>query len=178
MEKVNSNVLKKFHKRFAYGEQYLTIYNNKIQEDPKGYYWQQRAVYNHILPVIEYLKSKYELNDNIIYGKNGIVQSLVDIQKSYNAVMNRAEELINQQVYSPLLVEDGSIDIDDLEEDGLAPGKIIPYRQGAKPPVNFEAKFDNYFVESYRDKLLMEFQNITNMWETYFKNNNMIKEGK
>lgn len=178
MEKVNSKVLKQFHKRFAYGEQYLIIYNNKIQEDSKSYYWQQRDVYNHILPIIEYLKCKYELNDNIIYGKNGIVQSLVDIQKSYNAVMNRSQELINQQVYSPLFVEDGSIDIDDIEEEGLAPGKILVYRQGAKSPVNFEVKFDSYFLESYRDKLLMEFQNITNMWETYFKNNNMIKEGK
>ena len=31
-------------------------------------------------------------------------------------------------------VEDGSVDTDELAEDGLMPGKIIVYRQGAKPP--------------------------------------------
>jgi hypothetical protein len=33
-----------------------------------------------------------------------------------------------------LKVEDGSIDVDDLAEDGLSPGKILVYRQGSKSP--------------------------------------------
>ena len=177
MEKVNSKVLKEFHKRFAYGEQWLTIERGQIKESPKNYYWQERGVYNHILPIIECLRSKYKLNDNIIYGKYGIVQSLIDIQRSYNAIMNRYQEIINQQVYSPLLVEDGSIDIDDIKEEGLAPGKILIYRQGAKSPVNFERVFDDQLIEKYRDELLQEFHSIENMWENYFKNNNIVKEG-
>lgn len=31
-------------------------------------------------------------------------------------------------------VEDGSLDAEELAEDGLSPGKILVYRQGAKPP--------------------------------------------
>jgi hypothetical protein len=31
-------------------------------------------------------------------------------------------------------VEDGSVDVDDLAEDGLSPGKIVVYRQGTRPP--------------------------------------------
>ena len=33
-----------------------------------------------------------------------------------------------------LTVEDGSVDADALEEDGLLPGKVLVYRQGGKPP--------------------------------------------
>lgn len=33
-----------------------------------------------------------------------------------------------------LAVEDGSVDIDNLEGDGLSPGKILIYRQGSTPP--------------------------------------------
>ena len=33
-----------------------------------------------------------------------------------------------------LCVEDGSIDIDAIESDGLRNGKILVYRQGATPP--------------------------------------------
>lgn len=33
-----------------------------------------------------------------------------------------------------LCVEDGSVDIDTLREDGLHDGKILVYRQGARPP--------------------------------------------
>ena len=33
-----------------------------------------------------------------------------------------------------LLVEDGSIDLDALEENGLQDGKILVYRQGSHPP--------------------------------------------
>ena len=36
-----------------------------------------------------------------------------------------------------LCVEDGSVDIDDLEE-GLHDGKVVVYRQGAKPPFVLE----------------------------------------
>ena len=33
-----------------------------------------------------------------------------------------------------ITVEDGSVDTDDLAEEGLSPGKIIVYRQGTNPP--------------------------------------------
>ena len=35
---------------------------------------------------------------------------------------------------SILCVEDGSVDLDELEESGLQDGKILVYRQGATPP--------------------------------------------
>ena len=52
-----------------------------------------------------------------VYGE--ILDKLKDIEKDAMKV-------------NPLLVEDGSVDIDKLEEDGFY---VIPYRQGSRPPM-------------------------------------------
>ncbi len=64
-----------------------------------------------------------------------IIDRLVPIQRAYNAVKNRKHEYMNRMAMGVLMVEDGSIDIDDLSEEGIAPGKIIVYRQGSNMPV-------------------------------------------
>ena len=46
-----------------------------------------------------------------------------------------------------LCVEDGSIDIEGLEKEPLRDGKILVYRQGAKPPFVLEMP-DNKFNET------------------------------
>ena len=38
-----------------------------------------------------------------------------------------------------LMVEDGSVDTDNLEEEGLSPGKILVYRQGSVKPQLMES---------------------------------------
>ena len=63
------------------------------------------------------------------------LQSRIDVDK----VIERNEELeeenkklkklLNNKI---LLAEDGSVDVDKLEEDGFY---VIVYRQGAKPPM-------------------------------------------
>lgn len=52
-----------------------------------------------------------------------------------------------------LCVEDGSVDLDALEQDGLKDGMILPYRQGANPPFVLELDIDNY---SKLDKRVLE----------------------
>ena len=42
---------------------------------------------------------------------------------------NKLKKLLNNKI---LLAEDGSVDVDKLEEDGFY---VIVYRQGAKPPM-------------------------------------------
>ena len=61
----------------------------------------------------------------------GIVDRLIPVQRAYNAVKNRKHEFLNRISMGVLAVEDGSVDIDNLEEDGLSPGKILVYRQGS-----------------------------------------------
>ena len=43
-------------------------------------------------------------------------------------------EFINRLSLGVLSVEDGSVDLDNLEDEGLCPGKVLVYRQGATEP--------------------------------------------
>lgn len=63
-----------------------------------------------------------------------IVDRLIPVQRAYNAVRNRKHEFLNRLSMGVLTVEDGSVDTDELAEDGLLPGKILVYRQGGKAP--------------------------------------------
>ncbi len=63
-----------------------------------------------------------------------VVDRLIPVQRAYNAVKNRKHEFLNRIAMGVLAVEDGSVDVDDLEEEGLSPGKIIVYRRGATMP--------------------------------------------
>ncbi len=63
-----------------------------------------------------------------------VVDRLIPLQRAYNAVKNRKHEFLNRISMGTVAVEDGSVDTDDLIEEGLTPGKVIVYRQGCKPP--------------------------------------------
>ncbi len=63
-----------------------------------------------------------------------VVDRLIPLQRAYNAVKNRKHEFLNRISMGTVAVEDGSVDTDELAEDGLTPGKIIVYRQGGRPP--------------------------------------------
>ncbi len=63
-----------------------------------------------------------------------IVDRLIPVQRAYNAVRNRKHEFLNRISMGVLAVEDGSVDTDELAEEGLMPGKVLVYRQGAKAP--------------------------------------------
>ena len=63
-----------------------------------------------------------------------IIDRLIPVQRAYNAVRNRKHELLNRLSMGVLTVEDGSVDTDELAEEGLLPGKVLVYRQGGKAP--------------------------------------------
>ncbi len=63
-----------------------------------------------------------------------IIERLIPVQRSFNAVKNRKHEFMNRLSMGVMTVEDGSIDVDDLTEEGLSPGKVLVYRQGSKAP--------------------------------------------
>lgn len=65
---------------------------------------------------------------------SSVVERMIPLQRAYNAVKNRKHEFLNRISMGTVAVEDGSVDTDELIEDGLNPGKIIVYRQGSKPP--------------------------------------------
>ena len=63
-----------------------------------------------------------------------LIERLIPVQRSFNALKNRKHEYLNRIAMGILTVEDGSVDITNLEEEGLSPGKVLVYRQGATPP--------------------------------------------
>lgn len=162
--KPNKRTIKNFHKRFANGEQDIFINHlGDIEKSVRMYYWQENAIYNHILPIVENMKHLFGdvINEDLLYGEYGLVASLIPIQRAYNALCNRKVEYINRISMGNLIVEDGSVDIDNLEEEGLNAGKILVYRQGANKPELLTpnvAEFD--FFEAERQRLLDEFESI------------------
>lgn len=135
MSKISKKkLLEKYHRRFANGEQYLELdlQRRTIVEKDKDYYWQEKAVYNHILPIIKTIAK--DLDTSLIYGENGLVALLIPYQRAYNAIKNREMEYIDRQSMGILCIEDGSVDVDELCEEGISGGKVIVYRQGSNTP--------------------------------------------
>ncbi len=90
-----------------------------------------------------------------------IIERLIPVQRSYNAVKNRKHEFLNRLSMGVYAVEDGSVDIDDLETQGLEPGKILVYRQGSKAPELLkETSMTDDFSEE-ETKLMNEFVTIS-----------------
>lgn len=86
-----------------------------------------------------------------------MVERLIPVQKAYNAVKNRKQEFLNRLTMGVVAVEDGSVDTDELAEEGLSPGKIIVYRQGATPPALMGTGTMPTDLNREEDRLLSEF---------------------
>ncbi len=63
-----------------------------------------------------------------------VINRLIPLQRAYNAVRNRKHEFLNRLSIGIIAAEDGSIDCEELVEEGLAPGKVLVYRQGSQAP--------------------------------------------
>lgn len=146
-ENTKKKIRIKFRKEFAAGKQNRHIDSEgNIVDDELRYYWEQRPIYNIIGCLVGnvkgYLNRSLKEGDNensdnfdeIIYDDNGLVDMLIPCQRSYNALKGRYAEYVNRLSVGEVVVEDGSVDTDALAEEGLAPGKVIVYRQGSVPP--------------------------------------------
>ncbi|MBQ3492605.1 MAG: hypothetical protein IJA88_00690 [Clostridia bacterium] len=86
-----------------------------------------------------------------------VIDRLIPIQRAFNAVKNRKHEFMNRLTMGVMTVEDGSVDVDDLAEDGLCPGKVLVYRQGSKAPeIMSDASLPTDFNQE-EEKLINEF---------------------
>ncbi|MFQ6752140.1 MAG: hypothetical protein ACLRFL_01055 [Clostridia bacterium] len=106
-----------------------------------------------------------------------IVDRLIPVQRAYNAVRNRKHEYFNRSVMNVLTVEDGSIDTEALEDEGLSPGKILVYRQGSKTPEIMQNQNTPVDFEEEEDRLIQELKTISGvsdmMSDSYSKYTNM-----
>ena len=135
MKKIPASKVRQFYKRFANGEQYIELnpISGEIVNIDNTYYWQQQRVYNEIKPIIKTYCA--DLSENEIYGRNGLVSLLEPWQRMYNDVMNSYNLKLDLYTRGVMFVEDGSVDVDELSEEGLAPGKVLIYRQGSQAPI-------------------------------------------
>ena len=128
-----------------------------------------KLVYDGELPYVNGIDGKREFpfvrqicNEEVgsFWGVS-MISRLIPIQRAYNAVKNRKHEYINRLTLGVLAVEDGSVDIDNLEEEGLAPGKILVYRQGSTAPQFLGGEQVPSDFEKEEEKLLSEFSTLS-----------------
>lgn len=68
------------------------------------------------------------------FGKSTI-ERLIPLQRAYNGCVNRIHEYIKHIAIGSYITEEGSVDIEEYEQDGQAPGAMLVYKQGSNPPV-------------------------------------------
>ena len=90
-----------------------------------------------------------------------VIERLIPVQRAFNAVKNRKHEFINRLSLGVLSVEDGSVDLDNLEEEGLCPGKVLVYRQGSNEPKYLESESLPSGLSDEENSLLEEFSKIS-----------------
>jgi len=63
------------------------------------------------------------------------IEDLIPLQKAYNSCVNRIHEYIKRIAIGEYFVEEGSIDIEEYEENGLKAGALLVYKEGSQPPI-------------------------------------------
>lgn len=109
--------------------------------------------------VLPFIKQTSSYMPGCFYGVS-IIERLVPIQRAYNAIRNRKHEFFNRISMGVLTVEDGSVDTDALEQDGLSPGKVLVYRQGGQAPTIMETPDIHADFEAEEERLMNEFKNL------------------
>lgn len=108
----------------------------------------------------------------------GVIERLIPVQRAYNAVKNRKHEFLNRLSTGVMTVEDGSVDVEDLKEEGLPPGKILVYRQGATAPEMMKESDMPSDFNDEEDKLINEFVIISGVSDISSSSSNAnIKSG-
>ena len=92
---------------------------------------------------------------------SSIIERCIPMQKAYNAIKNKKHEFLTRLATGVLTVEDGSVDVDNLETNGLEPGKIIIYRNGSTPPKFLDPGSIPEEFEKEETKLLNEINNLS-----------------
>lgn len=122
-----------WQKEFVNGNQftYFNEFSNEVLTQDRRYYFSSQKVFNLIKRTVDVWDKDYS---ELLWGQGNIVDQLIPYQQQYNIYMNQIIDMTHRLASPILCVEDGSVDTDELSEEGLAPGKIIIYRQGSSCP--------------------------------------------
>ena len=97
---------------------------------------------------------------NCFWGTS-IIERCIPIQRSFNAIKNRKHEFLNRLTMGILSVEDGSLDLENLEEEGLSPGKVLIHRQGSSAPTLLPTGSVPIDFQNEENALINEFINVS-----------------
>lgn len=97
-------------------------------------------------------------NPGQFFGKS-VIEDLIPRQRLYNNCLNRIHEYIRRVSIQSHWVEDGSVDIEEVEDYGAEPGALLVYRKGYnKPtPVSNGQLPSEIMTERYNLKTDMEY---------------------
>ncbi len=88
------------------------------------------------------------------------------VAESIQRSQNRKHEFINRLSMGVLSIEDGSVDTDNLEEEGVSRlAKVLIYRQGATPPKLLESGRVPVDFQYEEERILSEFTTISGVSE-------------
>ena len=90
-----------------------------------------------------------ELWKKFIYDPNGVAKDFISYQDTINDCANRLLDILTRYAFGVLTVEDGSVDLNALEKEGLTPGKVLIYRQGAEQPKTLEEVLPENLISLY-----------------------------
>ena len=113
---------------------------------------------------IPFVKQVSLENAGCFFGSS-VVERAIPVQRAYNAVKNRKHEFLNRLSMGVMAVEDGSVDMDNLEQEGISPGKILVYRRGATPPHMIDCGSVPAEFSAEEARLLNEFTQISGVSE-------------
>ena len=151
-----------WQKKFVAGEQNSFISDQGLTyQGERQFYWQQYRVYNILKPIVDkWLKS--DCISGEIWGKGKAVDQLIPYQRQYNRYKNQVADMTANLTLPLMLVEDGSLDVDELAEEGLVPGKILIYRQNANAPqlIPTACRDDIEFINHLADNLKIEMEQL------------------
>ena len=130
-------------------------------------------LYDDVMPFDDYPFIKQVSGDTVggFWGTS-VIDRCIPVQRAYNGVKNRKLEYISRLTSGVLAVEEGSVDIDALCDEGLTPGKVLVYRNGANIPAFLPASTIPPALNDEEDRLYEELVNLTGVSEL-MRNSNL-----
>jgi hypothetical protein len=152
------------HRTVDNAEKVITYFERPSKHKPNGQMiiivGDDKLVYYGDLPYsrIPIIQSVCIETAGQFFGKSAI-ERMIPIQRAYNGCVNRIHEYIKRIAIGSYIVEEGSIDVEEYEAEGQAPGKLVVYKNGtnAPQPVQIGVLPNEIMQERYNLKQDMEY---------------------
>jgi len=119
-----------------------------------------KLLYRGEYDVLPFIRQTSESIPGCFFGRS-VIERAIPVQRAYNGVKNRKAEFMNRLACGVLIVEENSVDLEALENDGLAPGTIVIHRQGTHPPKFMDGSNIPSELDREEENLLNELTSIT-----------------